>query len=563
MVFDGRYTARFPNLAQGPGSRRLTGHAIADAMLGWTWRSATNLPEGEDIKVPSWAFYAQDDWRITPRLTLNLGLRYELFLQPRVKTGNGLQNARAVWSGQVDEVSPVLPVRFEVWESPDGGDDCGCRLDYSNFAPRIGIAYRITDNTVIRAGGGLYYSENGTAGIMSNRFNSGGPQVLNSNISPGSREIPATTVSAGFPLYEINEPDPNLFEFTFLGSGGASNVPFYKDTISVGQWFLDIQHQLPWNILMTVGYNGNSAGHLPWWNRNWGSPLEPGELPARHVTRRRTPSPVEANTVRQLFNWQTTGEHVLNSSYNAFTFKTEKRFSDGLSFTSSFTWSKGLDYGISSLNERTEGITGGGNPLTPYAKDLWRNRGPGALSRDFAYNLSVLYELPAGPGKGRFESGPAGWVLGGWQLGTILSLQSGPWATTRFTPDTQNTGGAYRGILAGEPNLPELERDSMAWWNPSAIVAGPAAEFGDVGRGILEMPGFKNIDFLLSKYFVLPWEGHRIQFRFEAFNFTNTPHLGGLNNNPVFQINAASAASGILTRASQPRIIQFALKYTF
>ena len=75
-----------------------------------------------------------------------------------------------MWSGQVDEVSPILPVRFEVWEFPKSDNDCGCRLDYSNFAPRIGIAYRMTDHTVIRAGGGLYYSENGTAGIMGNRF---------------------------------------------------------------------------------------------------------------------------------------------------------------------------------------------------------------------------------------------------------------------------------------------------------------------------------------------------------------------------------------------------------
>ena len=185
------------------------------------------------------------------------------------------------------------------------------------------------------------------------------------------------------------------------------------------------------------------------------------------------------------------------------------------------------------------------------------------MSRDFAYNLSVLYELPAGPDKGWFESGPASWVLGGWQLGAILSLQSGPWATTIYTPDTQNTGGRYRGVLVGEPNLPESERDSTRWWNRSAIAAGPAGEWGDVGRGILEQPGFKNVDFLLSKYFRLPWEGHRIQFRFEAFNLTNTPHLGGLANFDTSPINAASPSSVKLIRADQPRIIQFALKYAF
>ena len=293
--------------------------------------------------------------------------------------------------------------------------------------------------------------------------------------------------------------------------------------------------------------------------------LAPDTLP-NIPANRRILGPSETNTVRQLNSFSLTGDNMLNSNYNAFTFKTEKRFSDGLSFTSSFTWSKGIDYGISSLNERGEGIVGGGNPLTPYQKDLFRNRGASGLGRDFVYNLAVLYELPAGPGRGRFESGPASWVLGGWQLGTFLSLQTGPWATTIFTPNRTNCC-TYRGILTGNPNLPESQRDSMTWWNNGAIEAGPPGEHGNVGRGVLELPGYKNVDFLLSKYFQMPWEGHRLQFRFEAFNLTNTPHLGGLGNrgggNAVFGINAAESRSVQLTRADLPRIIQFALKYNF
>ena len=384
-------------------------------------------------------------------------------------------------------------------------------------------------------------------------------------VGTGSRVVPAAIVSEGFPLYEINdEADPTVYALNFVGGEGAANVPHFKKTINVYQWFLDVQHQFPWDILMTIGYNGSSAHNLPWWLRNFSAPTEPGIL-AANDRRRVSQNPADTNTRFPLNNWAITGDNMLNSNYNAFTFKTEKRFSEGLSFTSSFTWSKGIDYGVSSLNERTETerTAIGTRRVNPYAKDLWRNRGPGGLSRDFAYNLSALYELPAGPGKGRFESGPAGWVLGGWQLGTILSLQSGPWGSTVYTPDLQNTGGAYRGVLVGEPNLPESERDSMLWWNRSAIAAGPDAEWGDVGKGILEMPGFKNVDFLLSKYFALPWEGHRIQFRFEAFNLTNTPHLGGLSRNAVTGINAASPSSVRLIRADQPRIIQFALKYSF
>ena len=284
---------------------------------------------------------------------------------------------------------------------------------------------------MIRSGAGLYYSENGTAGIESNRFKPGGPvnlgDFVNANQLADGYEQSVTTVSAGFPLYEIDlETDPTEY------AGPASHlVPKFKKTINVGQWFLDIQHQLPWDILMTVGYNGTTAHNLPWWVRDFSVGPGTSTLSAYHPARRRVQGPAETNTLNQMLAWEIAGDNMLNSNYNAFTFKTEKRFSEGFSFTSSFTWSKGLDYSVSSLNERTEGFFGGATPLSPYSKDLWRNRGPGGLSRDFAYNLSVIYELPAGPGKGRFESGPASWVLGGWQLGTILSLQSGPWGTHR------------------------------------------------------------------------------------------------------------------------------------
>ena len=462
MWFNGRYTAQFPNsFATNPSG---DGNSIADALLGLPWRTFNNLPIGEDMKIPYWGFYVQDDWRITPRLTLNLGLRYELFLQPRINLGSGLQNAKAQFlqSGQIDgplpETGDTIDVEFVEWLLPQSGSDCACRIDKNDWAPRIGIAYRITDNTVIRSGAGLYYSENGSAGIESNRYNSGGPvqlsNVIDSNNLPGGNEFPDTTVSEGFQLYEVNLDAP-LDEYAFNRVGeGSANVPFFKKTINVYQWFLDVQHQLPWDILMTIGYNGTAAHNLPWWRRNFAAPAEPGIGAANSAARRRVQGPAQTNTNLQLLSYVITGDNMLNSNYNAFTFKTEKRFSEGLSFTSSFTWSKGLDYSLSSLNERTEGIIGGAGPLSPYTKDLFRNRGPGGLSRDFAYNLSVIYELPAGPGKGRFESGPASWILGGWQAGGILSLQSGPWGTHHWSPNAQHAGGADRGDLVGEPNLP-------------------------------------------------------------------------------------------------------------
>ena len=576
--FNGRYTAEFPNSFNNnpPSGAAGNGNSIADALLGMPWRSINNLPNGEDMKIPYWGFYVQDDWRITPKLTLNLGLRYELFMQPRINLGSGLQNAKALFfqngvdGGALPETGDSIDVEFQEWLIPQSGSDCACELDKRNWAPRIGLAYRITNNTVIRTGAGLYFSENGTAGIESNRYNSGGPVQFSNNVNSNNlfngNEFPDTTVSQGFQLYNVDLDAPlDEYAFPAVGGEGAANVPTFKKTINVYQWFLDIQHQLPWDILMTVGYNGIAAHNLPWWQRNFSSATEPGIGGANSAARRRVGPPSETNTLQQLRNYVITGDNMLNSNYNAFTFKTEKRFSEGLSFTSSFTWSKGLDYGLSSINERSENLVGGAAPLSPYTKDLARNRGPAGLTRDFVYNLSVIYELPAGPGKGRFESGPASWILGGWQVGGIMSLQSGPWGTAIVNPNTQGNGGADRGNIVGVPNLPESQRDSRLWWNRFAIEPGDPGVWHNAPRGYLEMPGWKNVDFLMSKYFQMPWEGHRLQFRFEAFNITNTPHLGapGGRGNPVQSIRANNVNGALIILADPARIIQFALKYNF
>ena len=116
----------------------------------------------------------------------------------------------------------------------------------------------------------------------------------------------------------------------------------------------------------------------------------------------------------------------------------------------------------------------------------------------------------------------------------------------------------------GEPNLPESERDSTLWWNRFAIAGGIPGEWHNAGKGLVELPGWKNVDFLMSKYFQMPWEGHRLPFRFEAFNFTNTAHLGGPGcGNPVIGFSASSTNGALICLADQPRIIQFALKYNF
>jgi hypothetical protein len=143
-------------------------------------------------------------------------------------------------------------------------------------------------------------------------------------------------------------------------------------------------------------------------------------------------------------------------------------------------------------------------------------------------------------------------------------MQSGPFVTNSFTVNNANTYGPYRGNLTGNPNLPESERDSTRWFDDSVFVLGAPGQHGNAGRGTIEAPGWKNLDFLASKNFPMPWEGHRLQFRFEAFNFTNTPHLGAPSTDPILtSIPIGNPNATRIIRADEPRIVQFALKYSW
>ena len=538
--FRGDYTAEFPNAAS---SRGATGNPQADFLLGWGWGEVIGTPTGEITRVPYYGFYVQDDWRITPKLTLNLGLRYELFDGPYYPGGTAAQPqiARLNWTGDItNETEAQLPIEFNGYTFPQDGGDCGCQRDTNNFAPRIGLAYRVTDSTVIRAGGGLYYGEADSAGFEAGRYQEGPPNAIIEQFNGGSRTEPGF-ILADPGLSPVIPANPDL-----LPGGTIVRVnPEFLPQMYTGQWFLDVQHQLPWNVLLTAGYTGSATSHLSWW-RFISDPLD-GDPNTPVNRRRRTAEELSNINLNYVSN-------ILNANYNAFSFRTEKRFSDGLTLLSSFTYSKIIDFGR-EIGTNTEGS----GSVTNHAKDLALNRSASSLDRTLVYNLSFLYELPAGPGRGRLESGPASWVLGGWQVGGIMSLLSGTPLSHNYTPDTINTGGAFRGDLAGDPNLPESQRTVDRWFNTDAFAATPVAgDFGNAGRNLIEAPGWKNFDFTASKNFYLPFEDPYVQFRFESFNFTNTTHLGrpvlGVGENPT---------AGRINNAADARTIQFALKYVF
>ncbi|MEZ5352530.1 MAG: carboxypeptidase-like regulatory domain-containing protein [Bryobacteraceae bacterium] len=534
--FNGDYTTQRPF---DSASRARTGNGLADMLLGWAQNETWGFPNGDKTRVPYFGVFIQDDFKLNARLTMNLGVRYELFYPPRFPDPAQQTVSRfltEINGRATDPRESLAPAAGGFGESdylplfvtPRDGGDCGCRMDKNNIAPRIGLAYRMTDRTVIRAGGGMYYGEHDSAQSEAGRFFTGAP-LANEFNAPQNRDFTTLFVKNGFaPVTPEGFPRAGL------------SVTTSRDFIPqpyAYQWFLDLQQELPGDTLLTIGYQGTGARQL-YYGININQPL--------------TPDPVIANNRRfrrPFFNSVNQTNAGLNTSYNALTLKAERRFNRGFTFLSSFTWSHNLDYGDENLQQ------GNGSSLFTYDRSF--DRGNASLDRRLAYVASVLYEVPFGRGKALLNSGPGAWILGGWQIGGILSLLAGTPDAHTINQNTTNVGGANRGDLVRNPNLPRGQRTIDRWFDTTAVVAGQRGQFDNAGRNLITGAPTYNFDFSLDKNFYLPWEGHYVQFRFESFNFTNTPAFGRPNR--AF----GTAAVGTINAADEPRRIQFGLKYVF
>jgi len=517
--FNGQFTTRRPNSGR---SRAETGNAMADFLMGYASENRYGNAQGENVIAPYWGFFVQDDWKITPRLTLNIGLRYELFLRPTFPH----PEHQTVGRWLLAEFNGVAP-EDERMVSPSGPGDRGGPSDRNNLAPRLGVAYRLNRRTVLRAGGGIYYGEADSVGNEGTNFRSGPPRH-NEIDNSAPRTGPPIRVQDGFGPFWTGVIPPNVDVYAY---------PNFRPNLYSAQWFFDIQRELPGETLLTIGYNGQSSSHLSV-RRNINQPYEP------HPTIR-----WQDRKIRPRFNAVLLGENSLNSNYNSLTLKAEKRFREGLTFLSSFTWSHNIDQGEEELFER------GSGRVTSY--DLSRERASSSLDRRFAFIFSGLYELPFGRGRAWLNTGPGAWFLGDWSVGGILSVLSGQPLDHSYAIDNQNNNGRVRGDLVRNPNLPAGERTIDRWFDTGFVTASAPGTFGNAGRNLILSPGRTDWNFILSRNFPMPWEGHHLQFRFEAFNFTNTPHFGPPDT------RAGTPHAGRITTADEPRRIQFGLKYVF
>ena len=512
------------------------GRPVADFMLGTAFRSNISNSVFMNLRAPWHHFYLQDDWRVSSKLTLNLGLRYE-YSAPWHEKNDLISNFDI-------DTDPANPSFLVAGSAGSGGfNRTLIKNDTNNIGPRFGFAYQAAAKTVIRGGYGIFYANyEGTGGgqfletnppfhikseISTNSVN---PTVMLSNGNPTGILTPENAVSLRFSSFEL-EPKWPLSQ----------------------QWNVNVQHSIFRDTVLEFGYSGTKAQHLV--NRLDGNYALPG--PGNINSNRRYTSAIFPGTDIEVGPLAAMNRHEFNgnSLFHSVQTRLEKRFSSGFTFLGAYVFGRTIGdvSGFSgSGNAPNSGIQ---NPLDRRAERSLDNQ-----HRKHSLTASYVYELPFGRGRkfGSNANKAVDFVTGGWSLAGIHSFASGRPFGLSVRGGPANTGQLSRpNVVAGvDPELPSSQQDPRRWFNTDAFVANDQFTYGNAGRNILIGPGLTNWDFALYKRFNLS-ESKFFQFRFEAFNLTNTPSFGFRNS------QVGSNNFGRITGAGRPRNLQFGLKFVF
>ncbi|MEW5977463.1 MAG: TonB-dependent receptor [Acidobacteriota bacterium] len=522
-----------------------TGYDYADFLLGipHTTGRFERGPTRYNRSTES-GFYFQDDFRVTPKLTLNLGLRYEYFTPPidkydmryafDPKTGNLVVPTQKVKDTQV---SPLFPKSIPIVTAQEAGFPARSLLqgDRNNFAPRFGFAYQPFNNakTVIRGGFGVYFTH--LTFTTMDPF-SGGPFHSNEGF--------LNTITNGVPLFQFPLP------FTQFGDIGTQNVEGLVVNAQMPytqQWSLTIERELGASIVAKIGYRGFQTNQL-----------------LHQSDRNRPMASTDPNNVNH-YNYSNFYEVLIDQNggiqkANGLDITVERKFTQGLTFQTGYTWMKNL---TDTPGSSEVGFAWAG-AQNPYDRRSDKGDTSGVLRHRFVG--SALYELPFGTGKryGSTMPGAVRQILGDWQVSTILNLESGEFLSPYFCcADPSNTRGFDgRPDRIGNPNISNPTNDR--WFNPAAFVlpADNIGRFGNSAPGVIHGPGIINFDFGLFKYITIR-EGARLQLRMTATNFFNHPNFG----NPDTDITSSNVGTILSTRGGAlgggARRIQVGLRFDF
>jgi hypothetical protein len=573
------------DFTDNPSAPDTGGEAYATFLLGITDGAQLTNTHNVDYHRQIYAVYGQDDFRVTPKLTLNLGLRYELFTTIKASgneqgTFDFSDDSILVPKGQNAQLTPFLAANIPVVRTGSTGL---ISPDLNNFAPRVGIAYQITSKLVLRTGYGIFYGgqENGPYSNPSPGFNppffvtqSFNQPCFESSANPSGVDCSVPGLSflqQGFPANSLTDPNtPILFSVS-----PKIRTPYNQ------QWHLGFQYQLPSQTVLEISYAGSHGQKL--YNFYNGNQAQPNVAFCTSPPLSVLNCPTDARRPAQQCDDSTfpptcndvfdTGIDLLRtdglSNYNSLQVRLEKNFSHGLQFEASYTYAHALDDASSAA-------------LGSLNNGDFRNQLDPALeygNSDFdvrhRFVISYIYQLPFGNGKrfGGNATGVMNQLIGNWQIAGITTASTGNWftitdAVSNFSSSDGGGGVGFfevRPNVAGNPNgkpcLPGTVFNTCAFADNTIPFT-----FGDAGRNIVRGPGFQNWDLSIFKMFPVR-EQMRFEFRAEFFNIWN--HV-----NPVFEpvgeiseepqpVEFGTPQFGFAQGARDPRFIQFALKFYF
>ncbi len=554
-----------------------TGSTFANFLLGLPRSKGRSLANrSSEIFATEYAGFIQDDFKVTSRLTLNIGLRYQFYVPPKERNDRVSTVVQRIPPGSFADggifvckdparcaaiPASTLPTQLgltlndlrvdrlpEIVAAGKGVPRSLVRTESFNWGPRMSLAYRLGANTVIRTGYGIFWDTVPISYFEDSVENIPWTQEDLQNLGPFQFGLPPSEAIIGY-----RNPNPRVSEIT---PGPNSYSADFRNAY-MQQWNFGIQRQFGSNWITEVSYAGSKGtrlnrreGILPAEPRSSRAVLSPSLNPQLRLL---APFMIYDNQLVTVSDWYSTTS-TASLTYNALMGRFERRFSNGLSFINAFTWGRTIS--------DAQPFAGGNNDTGNRVQDIFNKaaeKGLAAHHYKFRFSSSFVYDLPFGRGR---QFG-AGWhkaldaAAGGWQVNGILTLQSGYPITVRRTGDPLGiaTDGAVRPDMICDPNMPAGEQTIDRFFRTECFTA-PPDRFGNAGRSTVIGPGLNTWDLALFKNFAVT-ERVRVQFRSEFFNAFNRANFGMPGR------DVGAGGFGVINSAADPRIIQFGLKLNY
>ncbi len=519
-----------------------TGNGLASMLTGFV----TSFSELQTQPLARHSYYlggfAQDNWTLSPGLTLNLGLRWETDT-PMVDDNNRMN------SFDLQQINPVSGTPGVVkFLGLNGYPTSPYATHWKNFGPRFGFAWKPSgsNKTVLRGGYGVFLAHPFDAGVPNS--NALGFSVA-ANLNTPDQGITAPFYLRGGVLVSPSTSTlGDAFGAAPVGQATTTSVTFFEPHRGLGysqQFNFGVQRQIANGTIVEITVLGNLSRKLANANLSMNQ-IAPQILGPQRSSQKDRPFPQFTDVAIQ-------NPTLGVSTYYAGMARIEKRYSRGLSFGANYTWSKYLgDVNMPGTSE--------GNDAGTYSNYYNRRADYGPTANDIAHRLNFhwIYELPFGTGKRWLTNGPLRLVAGGWSIGNVATLQTG--APNTITNQTNNcncfSSGAQRPDVLANPNLPTGQRRLNSWFDPTVFAQPAAYTFGDAGIGIVRGPGLINVDFSLLRNFRIT-DHARAEFRGEFFNGINRTNFG--NPGAVY----GSSTFGVIGSAGPARQIEVGARILF